>query len=98
MDEFNENVQQFIKYFRKKAHFSEDNLEEVNKILSSDKYSEFIDSVYKHFNKQLKPGEGRLAIQNYLEADEIITSFWDELLGENMSEAYRAHLKNKLNM
>jgi hypothetical protein len=98
MDELNENIQQFIKYFRKKANFSEDNLEEVNKILTSDKYSEFIDSVYKHFNKKLKPGEGRLAIQYYLDADEIITSFWDELLGENMSEAYRTYLKNKLNM
>ncbi|MEJ2251789.1 MAG: hypothetical protein P8Y97_19295 [Candidatus Lokiarchaeota archaeon] len=101
MDELDEQIDKFVRYFKRKTNLDRYNLEEIDKILTSDKYSEFIDSIYKYYNNKAEnpPNyDGRLSIQHYMEVDHVINTFWDLLLGEHMNEKYRMHLKTKLNI
>jgi hypothetical protein len=101
MDKLNENMEKYVNYFKKKSDLTDYNLDKLNNILTSEKYLEFIDLVYNYFNQKSNNSEsenGRLAIRCYLEADQIISSFWKQLLGEEMSEKFHNHLKTKLNI
>jgi hypothetical protein len=98
MNELDEEIRKYVKYFRKKRDLDSLNTEEINKVLISEKYFEFIDNVYKYFNHKNGVGteasKERLAIECYLDADEAINQFWSKLLGSNnLTDAVRAQLK-----
>jgi len=97
MSDIDNQIEKYVKHFQKKTNLDSIKKEEIDKVLISDKYFEFIDNVYNYFNskKGSKKHENkeRLAIECYLDADEAITHFWKELLGTNLTEEIRSHLK-----
>ncbi|MBD3199251.1 MAG: hypothetical protein GF316_04480 [Candidatus Lokiarchaeota archaeon] len=96
MKNIQEEMDKYITYFKKKKRFEFGDKEEINKILNSEKYFEFIDTVYNYYNSQINPdaqSKERLAIQCYLDADETINSFWIRLLGNNINDEIKNHLK-----
>lgn len=89
-------INNYIEHFREKENLIGKNLEEVERILNSEKYDELINEIYDYYNSRV-PSNGekkeRLSIEYYLSADEQINKFWIQLLGENLNEDIRSKLK-----
>lgn len=98
MKDLEKEIEKYVIYFKKKRNLDTLNTEEVNKVLISQKYFEFIDNVYEYFNSKKgldkENNNERLAIECYLDADEAINHFWKKLLGRNnLTDARRTQLQ-----
>ncbi len=92
-----EEIERYVDYFIKKKRYKFINTEEIDQVLTSNKYLEFVDTVYNFYNTQRSPNipiEERLSIQCYFEADQAINSFWKRLLGDKFNNK----IKSKLNL
>lgn len=95
----NEELEKYVAYFKKKTDLSDLDTDNINKILNSDKYSEFIDFVYDYYNSKISPSntnKERLSIQCYLDVDGAINSFWHMLLGIDQYEKFKSKLGIKI--
>ncbi|MBY9005355.1 MAG: hypothetical protein KGD63_01200 [Candidatus Lokiarchaeota archaeon] len=89
MSHIKEEIERYVNYFKRKKKYKFTNKEEIDQVLTSDKYLEFVNTVYNFYNtlKSLDtPSEERLSIQCYFEVDQAINSFWNQLLGKKFSE------------
>lgn len=94
-----DKLEKYVAYFRKKTDLSNLDLQALNKILNSDKYSEFIDFVYDYYNSKVNPdnpNKERLSIQCYLDVDAVINNFWHMLLGVKLYEQFKSKLGIKV--
>lgn len=88
MEELEIKLLDFVSYFKKNYRVSDKS--EVNKILNSKKYAEFIDMVYGYFNSKLVREEAeqvRLHLECYQDADKTIEQFWSMLSGEKLGNS-----------
>jgi len=98
MKDLEKEIEKYVIYFKKKRDLDTLNSEEINKILISQRYFEFIDNVYDYFNSKKgmdkENNNERLAIECYLDADEAINQFWKKLLGrKNLTDSIRTKLQ-----
>jgi len=94
MINLNEEIQKYISYFKKKLYSF--NQEEIDQILTSNKYFQFINTIYDYFNSKVvsnNSGKERLNIECYLDADEVINKFWLDLLGNKINDSIKSYLK-----
>jgi len=92
-------LEKYVAYFKKKTDLSALDNDSINKILNSDKYSEFIDFVYDYYNSKISPSidnKERLSIQCYLDVDDAINSFWHMLLGVEQYEKLKSKIDIKI--
>jgi hypothetical protein len=75
-------------------------VKEINKILNSKEYFEFIDKLYDYHNlknnNNCQSEEIRLCLQCYSEVDRTINFFWEQLLGPELHKKFQSNLKSKL--
>jgi hypothetical protein len=74
----------YIARFRKKK-FMINNLADINKVLVSSDYGQFLNSLYKSYEPR-----------DYFLAGEIIDSFWKALISNELFEKLHNNLKKKL--
>ena len=70
-----------MKYFRE--NYDTEEKSEIDKILTSEKYADFIEMVYNYHNSkvQKEPSDKtRLCLRCYQDADRTINYFWSQLL------------------
>ncbi|TXT61969.1 MAG: hypothetical protein BAJALOKI1v1_1060004 [Promethearchaeota archaeon] len=94
MIDLNRQIQDYLAYFKKK--YVQFNQEEIDQILTSDKYFKFINMVYDYFNSNVASnnnGKERLSIECYIDAEETINKFWLKLLGNKLNENIKSYLK-----
>jgi hypothetical protein len=94
-----EELEKYVAYFKKKTDLSDLDIDNINKILNSDKYSEFIDFVYDYYNSKVSPNnpnKERLSIECYLDVDGTINNFWHMLLGVEQYEKFKSKLGIKI--
>jgi hypothetical protein len=89
-------INHYIEYFKEEKDLIGRNIEEVEEILDSKKYSELINEIYRYYNSLTLSEDkekGRLPVEYYLDADDAINRFWVQFLGDNLNEAMRSKLK-----
>lgn len=100
MSEIKLELRKYLKHFKNKKRYQIKDVKEINKILNSEEYFEFINKVYEYHNlkKNFKPHtiEGRLCLQCYSEANRTINSFWEQLLGSELNKELQSDIKLKL--
>ena len=90
-------IEKYVNYFRKKRKFHISNIEEINKILTSQKYYDYINKVHSYYNLKAHPKENiRLCPQYYIDVNKIIDYFWELLLGNKLYNEFKSSLKLKL--
>ncbi len=89
----------YVNYFLEKKNFQMNNINQINKILNSKEYGNFIYVVYNYYNSKLKSNDNyRLNPHFYIDADRTIDRFWDLLLDEELSTEFNSNLKTKLKL
>ena len=89
----------YVNYFLENKNFQMHNIDQINKILNSKEYGNFIDVVYNYYNSKLKSNDNyRLNPQFYIDADRTIDQFWDLLLDEELNTEFKSNLKTKLKL
>lgn len=90
-------IEKYVNYFKKKRKFKISNIEEINRILNSQKYYDFINKVYSYYNLKAQSKENiRLCPQYYIDVNKIIDYFWELLLGNKLYNEFKSSLKLKL--
>ena len=78
---FNE-IESYVEFFKKKRKFQISSIEGIKNILHSQKYYDFIEKLYKHYNTKVQLKENiRLSPKCYHEVNQNIDYFWERLLG-----------------
>lgn len=93
-DKIQHDIEHYVSKFR--SGLKKFDQEEINKILTSDDYFKFINTVYDYFNEQIPSknnGGERLSIECYIDAEQAINDFWLELLGKNANDSLKSYLK-----
>jgi len=90
------NLNHYIHIFKKKKKFDLKNIEDVENIINSEEYLDFINAVYKFSNSKTRSDNERLQIRSYSNADEIINQFLELILGKELYHNYTSHLQSKL--
>ncbi len=92
-------VEKFVKKFKKKIDFEVDLKTQMNKILISKKYNDFINLVYDYYNSKVEkefsgevPKNERLHIQCYADVDKTINYFWELLLGKKVLKKFHSNI------
>lgn len=96
MSDIKEEIEKYVNYFKKKRKYNFNNKDDIDQVLTSDKYFEFVDTVYGFYNSQLcpnTPSQERLSLECYFEADQAIDLFWHRLLGKKFSEKVKSRIK-----
>ncbi len=89
----------YVNYFLENKKFQMNNINQINKILNSKEYGNFIDVVYNYYNSKLKSNDNyRLNPQFYIDANRTIDQFWDLLLDEELNTEFKSNLKTKLKL
>lgn len=103
MEDIKPDIVRFIDFFKHEKKLSgnhiEECIEEINQILISHKYLDFINYIYDYYNSRIMPinkCKMRLLPQCYTDADNAIEHFWDLLLGKDLNNEYKSLLKIKL--
>ena len=87
-------VEKFVNYFKRKKKFIIEEIEEINNIINSQKYYDFINEIYNYYNSKVKSNSQiRLSPQCYTDAGQTIDYFWDLLLGHKLNNKFKAELK-----
>ena len=90
------DLEHHVALFKKKKKFQINHLSEIDKILNSIEYSNFINKVYEFFNKHVPRVDGRLALKYYSDANNIIDQFWNLLLGNDLNKEFISDIQSKL--
>lgn len=94
MDEIKVDIEKFVNYFKNKRRFRIDNVEQIDKILTSQKYLDFINTIYSYYNSKVGATDNyRLSPLCYLDADRAINYFWEFLLVSDLNKKLKSKLK-----
>jgi len=75
-------TESYVEFFKKKRKFQISSIEGIKNILNSQKYYDFIEKLYKHYNSKVQLKENiRLSPKCYHEVNQNIDYFWELLLG-----------------
>ena len=75
-------IESYFDFFKKKRKFQSSNIEGIKNILNSQKYSNFIEKLCKHYNSKAQLKENfRLSRRYYQELNQDNDCFWELLLG-----------------
>ena len=96
MEEIINEIEKYVNYF-KKEKLQVNNREDINKILNSQKYFDFIEFVYNHYNSKIQSKKNiRLCPQCYFDADRTIDYFWELLIDEKLIIEFKSKSKTIL--
>lgn len=96
MQDIKDEIEKYVSYFVKKKKLKFNSKKEIDQVLTSQKYFEFVDKVYNFYNSQISTNvdpKERLSIECYYDVDQAINSFWNRLLGNKFSEKIKTILK-----
>jgi len=81
MNDLIDIINSFVMYFKNKKKYRIDKKEDLNKILLSEKYNEFINILYNYYNLKKQPNTKlRLSPQCYIDVNKKINYFWEQLI------------------
>jgi len=96
LQDIKDEIEKYVSYFVKKKKLKFNSKKEIDQVLTSQKYFEFVDKVYNFYNSQISTNvdpKERLSIECYYDVDQAINSFWNRLLGNKFSEKIKTILK-----